>query len=76
MFQEYCIEGRMRHLIFSLCFIFCIYAQDSHALQWQSMDCKESDNLLITALAILLAIVSSLVLISVWIITENIGGFK
>ena len=47
MLHEYCIGSKMRHLIFSLCFIFCIYAQDSHALQWQSMNCKESDNLLI-----------------------------
>lgn len=45
--HEYCIGGRMRYLIISLCFIFYVYAQDSHTLQWQNMDCKESDNLLI-----------------------------
>ncbi|RDU60639.1 hypothetical protein CQA53_10710 [Helicobacter didelphidarum] len=36
----------MSKLPFILCFICYIYAQDS-TLQWQSVDCKESDNMLI-----------------------------
>ena len=45
--HEHCIGVEMRYLIIYLCLIFYVYAQDSGALKWQDMDCKELNDLLI-----------------------------